>query len=72
MGGRNQVMRMPKSTSIRELVGGGRQCADTHLQLFIMLLIEFQQSAMLEAGGGQHMAVAAVTSFLCFTHGEDG
>ena len=70
MGGRNQVMRMPKSTSIRELVGGG--ATDTHLQLFIMLLIEFQQSAMLEAGGGQHMAVAAVTSFLCFTHGEDG
>jgi hypothetical protein len=24
------------------------------------------------AAAGQHMAVAAVTSFLCFTHGEDG
>ena len=48
-----------------------------------MSLMEFQQSAMLEAAvavavavavaaAGQHMAVAAVTSFWCFTHGEDG
>ena len=78
MGGRNQVMRMPKSPSIRELVGGGDSDADTHLQLFIMPLLEFQQSAVLEAAAvaaaaaRQHTADDAVTSFWCSTHCEDG